>query len=503
MSAPSVARHTAFNFLTIALTSGLGVVLTAVIARVLAPERMGLYTLATWLVTVMGLVANLGYVTAAMKHMAEALGRGDEAEAAGVLAFSTRQVLLTACLAAIALVGAAPWLGQLYAAPTLAPALWVGALGVIPTALVTLFTASAQALWRYGQVAALTAVQVGLMLLGTFLALWLDLGLAGLLGATALAAAVVALGYMLAFGSWRADWWRAPLPPERRAAIRRYQAPVFVMLLLDAVVWQRSELFFLGASHPGRQVAFYGLAFNLAYMAMKLIPGTLVGLLIPRMARAQGAGDEAQTLRIFAVSTRYMAMLAWPVAVGGSLVAAPLVALLYGPGYEPVAGLLVALLFASALVMIYGFPTSSLLYAANGQVRMVKIGLGVAVLNLALAAWWIPAHGAWGAVAANAAAQLASLYPGLVVARRLTGARPPVRSVLQLALAAILMGVPVAALVQGAPPWLALLVGPPLGAVSYLGLLWRLGLLTPEDRALLRALPGLRRWRRAPTVLEG
>lgn len=490
---PSIARHTAFNFLTLALNSIMGVALTALVARVLAPERMGLYTLATWMVAVAGLVANLGYVTAALKHMAESLGRDDEAEAAGILAFSSRQVLLTGVLAGLLLLGISPWLARLYGSPLLGPALAVGAVGVIPTALVTLYTAACQALYRYDQVAILTGLNAILMVAGTAIALVGGGGLVGLLAATALAQAVTVLGYLVVLGRWREGWWHALLIPERRRDLRRYQLPVFVMLMLDAVVWQRSEVFFLGASHPGREVAFYGLAFNLANMGMKLIPGTLIGLLIPRMARAQGAGDEAQTLRIFRESCRYMAMLAWPVAVGGSLLSVPLVQLLYGPGYEPVAGLLSALLLVNAVVMIYGFPTSSLLYAANGQTRLVRIGIGIAVLNLALAATLIPPWGAWGAVAANGLAQLASLYPGLVAARKLTGAVSPLRSVVALALAAFVMGAPVLLLVRLVPPWAALVLGPVLGAACYGLLLFKTGLLGAQDLALMGEFRFLRR----------
>lgn len=497
MSAPTkVARHTAFNFLTIAITSLLGVGVTALVARLLAPDRMGAYTLLVWGVGIAGLFANLGYVTATMKYMAEALGRDDPREAAGMLAFASRQVLLCGFAVSLLMAGVGPWAAQHWGRPEFALGLAVGGACVIPMALLSLYTAAAQALQRYDQVAAVTGVTALVSLAGTLLSLWGGGGLAGLLGATGFSSALGVLVYLMLLSGWQRAWWRAPLSVPQRHAMRHYQGPVFVMLVLDAVVWQRSEVFFLGAFSPVREVAYYGMAFSLATMAMKLIPGTLVGLLIPSMSRSMGQGDREGVGRIYRESCRYMAMLAMPVAVGGALVAPALVAVLYGPGYEPVAALLGALLGFNALVMIYGFPASSVLYSTDAQRLMVRIGLGVSGLNLLLAWWLIPRFGAWGAVLANGLAQLASLYPGIRVAQAQTGAGAPVRSVMHLTLASLGMGIPVYAVVRTCPAGVALVLAPVIGAIAFALLLWFTGAVTPEDRVALRAIaakvPGLR-----------
>lgn len=497
MSAPTkVARHTAFNFLTIAITSLLGVGVTALVARMLAPDRMGAYTLLIWGVGIAGLFANLGYVTATMKSMAEALGREDPREAAGMLAFSSRQVLACGFAVSLLMAGAGPWAATAWGRPELSLGLAAGGASVIPMALLALYTAASQALQRYDQVAAVTGVTALSSLAGAVISLWGGGGLAGLVGATGFASALGVLVYLVLLSRWQPRWWGAPLPAEQRRAMRSYQGPVFVMLVLDAVVWQRSEVFFLGAYAAVREVAFYGMAFSLATMAMKLIPGTLVGLLIPTMSRSMGQGDRAGVGLIYRESCRYMAMLALPVAVGGALVAPALVAVLYGAGYEPVAGLLGALLGFNALVMVYGFPASSVLYSTDGQRLMVRIGLWVSALNLLLAWLLIPRYGAWGAVLANGLSQLASLYPGIRMAHAQTGAGAPIRSVLHLLVASLGMGMPVYAVVRVSPPVLALVLGPLVGAIAFVLVLWLTGAITREDRAALRAIagkvPGLR-----------
>ncbi|HEY9854953.1 MAG TPA: flippase [Stenomitos sp.] len=503
MPAPTkVARHTLFNFLTIALTSAMGVGVTALVARVLSPEGMGHYTLLTWLIGIAGMFANLGYVTAAMKYMAESLGRDNPEEAAGVLAFSSRQVLLFGFGVSALLILASPLTGRRFDEPDMGLALMAGAVAVIPTALVALYTAACQALQRYDQVALVTGVTATCTLGGTVLSIVNGWGMVGLLAATGFSAGLGALGYMLLLTRWRPDWYRAALSDELKRAMRTYQGPVFVMLMLDAIVWQRSEVFFLGAYSPAKEVAYYGMAFTLANMAMKLLPGTLIGLLIPNLSRSVGAGDQEGVRRIFLLSCRYMAMLALPVAIGGALVAPALVQVLYGPGYEPVAGLLGVLLGANALVMIYGFPASSVLYATNGQNRLVRIGLWISVVNVGLAWLLIPRFGAWGAVGSCALAQLSSLLPGLRAVRDQTGAKAPVGMVLQILTAALVMGVPVYAVTRWTPPLVALFAGPLVGVVAFFLTLFAAGMLTAEDRALVGPLLARLKLSRRTSSLE-
>lgn len=494
-----LARNTLCSFLTLFSGAVLGIGLTALVARVLAPEAMGHYSLVVWLTSLAGLVANLGYVTTATRFMAERLGRGLPEEAAGVLAHATRRVGWTGLLVTAGVLGIAPLAPTLFPGMPIALALAVGGLGIVPTALSALFAGACQGLERYDWMAGVTGATTALTLTGAIAVLLLGLGIPGLLAVTALSALVGTLMYVRLLSTWRPGWWKAAIPLEQAHEIKRFQWAVFAMLGLDAIVWQRSELFFLGLWAPAQQVAFYSLAFGLATMAMKLLPGTLVGLLIPAMARSQGSGDSEAIRRIFHRSCRAMAMLALPVAVGGSLLSVPIVELLYGEAYRSVAGLLAALLMAGVLVMVYGYPASSVLYSTGGERLLVKVGVSVAVLNLLLDVLLIPRFGAWGAVGANAMAQLASLGPGLWGAYTHGGARPPLRMLLPVGLSTGLMAVPVWLLVQTTPGWVALLLGPLAGGLVYAAALRITGCLDPIERAAVASvLARLRRRRIAP-----
>lgn len=505
MSATKVARHTAYNFITIAANAVSSLVLTAVTARWLAPAGMGTYTLVTWFFTMAGILVNLGFVTTTMKYLAEALGRDDSREAGAIVAYGLRRMLLNGLIVTAIWLVASPWVAAAYHQPLLVHLMPIAAFAILPTSMMALLAAACQGLQRYDRVALATAVNAGTTLGGSLLALHLGAGIAGLLGVSAVAAIAACGLYLAALERWQPRWWRLDLGAERRTALRRYGASLMVLILLDAIVWQRSAVFFLGLWRPAREVAFFAMAFGLANMAMKLIPGTLVGLLIPSMARSFGSGQLDRVAEIYHAAGRWMAILALPVALGGAALAKPLVTSLYGATYAPMAPLLGLLLASAALVNIFGFPASSVLYAVEGQRHMVRIGAAAAAANVVLMALLVPTYGALGAASATAVSQLLVLPPGAYFAGKLLGGVWPAMSRLPaIAVAALLMALPVAYAGAVLPGHQALVLGIPLGMAIYPPLLLLCRGLAPEDLARIREvasrLPVLRRW--APARLH-
>lgn len=498
MSDAKLAKYTFFNFLTIGCNAFAGLVVTAIIARWLAPEAMGTYSLVTFFFTMAAVLVNLGLITTTMKYMAESLGRADQREAGGVLAFGLRQIGLNGALVTGLWLLVTPFIERAYAQHAMGAYMGIAAMVILPAALMALFTAALQGLQRYGEVAVATAAYTTLLTIGTLFALALGGGITGLLVAMAVASAAAVGLYLRFLHAWQPGWWRHAVAIDRRTTMRRYSASLMVLIVLDAIVWQRSGVFFLGLWAVPADVAYYAMAFGLATMAMRLIPGTLVGLLIPSMSRSFGSGDLAQVAGTYRTAGRWMAVLALPVAVGGSVLGAALVSVLYGPAYLPMASVLGVLFASGALVMTFGFPASSVLYAVEGQRHLVRVGLVTAGLYLLLATWLIPLHGAMGAAVATALAQVASLIPGAYFAGRMLGGVAPAWRRFPATLAAALaMGVPVWAIAQALSPALALAVGVPVGAVVYALALWLFRALEPEDwrriTAVAAKLPVIKR----------
>lgn len=499
MSATRVAKQTFFNFLTIGFNAVSSLVVTAVIARWLTPSGMGTYSLVTWFFTIAGILVNLGFVTTTMKYMAEALGREDPAEAGGILAFGLKQLLLNGLVVTLLWFLLTPAVADFYRQGQLEAYMGVAAIAIIPASVMALLTAACQGLQRYGQVAFATGVYAFTMLVGTVSVLALGGGIPGLLGVMALASAATAGIYLAFLRRWQPGWFRHGVDPERRRALRRYSGSLMILIVLDAIVWQRSGVFFLGLWSPAQEVGFFALAFGLATMAMRMVPGTLIGLLIPSMSRSFGSGDLTAVSAIYQTAGRWMAVLALPVAVGGAALAPQIVTLMYGTAYLPMAPVLAVLLASGALVMVFGFPASSVLYAVEGQRHLVQVGFAVGALQILLAVLLIPGHGAIGAAVATGVAQAASLVPGAYFAGKMLGGTPPAyRQLPATLLSALAMGVPVWAIAQALPTGWALAIGIPVGAACYALNLIVFRALPAEDLerviSVARRLPVVKGW---------
>src|SRR5207244_7165797 len=92
-------------------------------------------------------------------------------------------------------------------------------------------------------------------------------------------------------------WWsvealgvrvRAQIPRPLRARLVRYNVALALLTVINLVVWNRSELFFLGRLSGPDQVAYYAVPFSLTGRASDLIPGALLGVLLPGLSHAHG-----------------------------------------------------------------------------------------------------------------------------------------------------------------------------------------------------------------------
>lgn len=498
----------------------------AIAARGLGPDGMGNYGILLFAQQIAVLLASAGWGAAATKYMAAADAAGDRAALRAAFGLAGRRVAAgSATLAALGLASAIaagdPW--RAAAGPL--------AAGIPAQAAYTLLTAACQALGGFKATALGSTLAMPLLVMAAWWAVTAGLGIPGLLGALALSSGLqcLVLGWWLwsRLGATASTLPRetephrmagqsagslppgrpvaAPSPVEpplalppfparpgegRPAASRsgeslgsggqavhpsapgtiparehsRYARACLTMSLLDAIVWQRSELFFLGYFSTPAAAGQYHIAHGLAGTAMKAVPGALIPLLVPAMARARSPDELAMTYRS---ATRWMAILAIPVATGVCLVSGSLVALLCGPGYGGVAPLLSALAVCNAAVMVLGYPASSVLYAAGGERVIARVGMAVAALNLMLALALIPPLGAPGAALANALAQLASLGPGMALAFARMPGRPHLPDIARPLAASALMIVPVQAIVQTLPTLPGLVAAVMAGAATY------------------------------------
>jgi exosortase len=418
----TLVRNTVWYGLVTFLGLGSGLLMSVILARGLGPERMGDYSYVLWLSRVMATVATLGFAVATVRYTAACLGRGEPAMARGFLGLLLRrQALCTAIVVAVALPAIA-----VLAPPGLRGALIVCALGLFPITLEAIFTHAVYGAQRYDLTTRVSTLKMSLHLLSATVVVLLGgdiVGLSiGLMLGTSITAFVQrrsALGLYPRQGQ--------PVPPAALSELRQYLVPLSVVTVLDALVWDRSEVFFLRLYTSSQDIAFYSLAFGLASRLM-VIPYIVAGALMPALATLHGAGDTDQFGRVYRRALRYVALVGAPLAAVGWALAPALIGILYGEAYRPVAALLGPLL-AVAVVGVMRQVAWAALRAIGDRTWALHATWTSALVNLAAAAALVPAYGTRGAVAANAAAQVLASVLAFIGVRRRQGCGFPLLAV--------------------------------------------------------------------------
>ena len=199
---------------------------------------------------------------------------------------------------------------------------------------------------------------------------------------------------------------------------------------LSASFFDIGSWFLLSALASMRDTALYGLALKLPRQTWNLVDkGTTV--LLPDLSRASAAGDLDRLRKIFFMEQSLLLGGVFPIALLGSIFAAPLIRFWAGPGYSDAAPVLQWLLlwvFAQSI----SYPSDEVLYACGQVRRSFQLSLITSAVALLGAIFLTPRYGAAGLAAAIALGQLLAACPlYLASGIRVSGASP--RRLLQAA----------------------------------------------------------------------
>ena len=457
-------------------------------AHVLGPQIVGEYSYLLWAVTAVAGAAGLGLPLATRKFAAERIGAGEIHAALAFVNSAWRiQVVAAVLTTGIAIAGV------LYiAVPDHRLYVILNALGIAPLMLMEIPGSASAAAQRY-RANVVPGIVGGLVnVTGIALSLTLRWDLIGL-SASLLAARVVDLLLRLhMYKRVSAELLaREPEPPPAttpdflNARILRFCAAAAVLQLLNLIVWDRSEVFFLGRYCSARQVAYYTIPFNIAAQALLAVRAFSSSAGAHLMHRV---GQDTEAARAFlAVSMRYVLIISAPMLLGLAALSGPLMQVLYGRAYHG-AGPVLAIVGALAVARAVLVPVLFAFSAFEMQGRALGAMLVCAALNVGLDFLLIPKHGAIGAAWANGLAQCAATCILWIVLTRGWRTGVSVRAALPAALAACGATLPAAILALLLPPWPALLIGIPIGALLYVPLLRLTGAVTPGDRGRLEDL---------------
>jgi O-antigen/teichoic acid export membrane protein len=197
-------------------------------------------------------------------------------------------------------------------------------------------------------------------------------------------------------GAWRGWGWRFSWPHVRTVLIASAALGVLGVL---GMLYQKAGLLLLSTLSGAALTGWYAAVLRVLE-ASKLFHVATLTALYPLMAKPSGPAAGA-----IQFSWKVLLAGAFALALGLSLLAAPVVDLLYGAEFAPAAPILHILAWALVPYAINSFLT--LAFVARNRTHTVVGALTASLVALALLSlWWIPLYGlegaAWAALSAEA-----------------------------------------------------------------------------------------------------
>ncbi|MFQ1003237.1 lipopolysaccharide biosynthesis protein [Modestobacter sp. SSW1-42] len=344
----------------------------AVLGRLVGPADIGLATLATAVIGLLTVIADLGasaYVVRAPRLDRRALST----------VFWTNLAL--ACGAGLLVAGVAHPLAAVLGEPRLGPVLQVAALllplsalATTPVALLTRELDMRPLAFRE-MIAALFGAAVGLSAAFAGAGVWA-------LVAQALAQAVAGIVVV-----WRATTWRPTRefhPPAARE-MARYGSGVSGSNLVQAL-HDRTEQFVLGAVAGVEVLAYWAIGTRLLNLVYDVSMAVLDMVALPVMSRV--SADRQRLAKTLDSATAGGLLLLVPVLLVVWFTAGWVIPLVFGPGWTPSVALIQVLCLTYAVGGLSWFSRPALLAAGRSGVEfaVTLLGLGVHVAAVVLAA---------------------------------------------------------------------------------------------------------------------
>lgn len=454
------------------------------IARMLGPDGVGRIAYMLWLIEIASLLANLGLPSSLTRYLAELYGqqRSDEAEqfARWVFIRFVLFSLLGSVLLVILFSQSSQHSQGRFALPALVALFLARGLENINRAdlsgrqrfdVLARVNASAA-------VAVVVAVAVGASAYHVTGALY------GYLAGSTIPALY---SFNILF---RGRSWGSPGKSLRRR-VWRFSVNTWLALLISAFVWSRLEIYFLQRYWTPREVAMFAIGLTFASMVHQ-VATLFSGAFMAHFSELIGTGNYELVQRQYASSTRLLAVLIVPMALGGAAIMPALLPLVFGVAFTPAVP--IAMVLTASAALAYSLIGSSLIYANERSSFVVLSGLCGGGLSILAGFVIVARFGALGAAASKITVQCAMISVGAWYIIHRLHYRYPLKSLGRTLMAAVFCASSAWVVVHVIPAKLvALSIAVPLGAIVYAAGVRTFHILDAEDigalRDIVRRLP--------------
>jgi O-antigen/teichoic acid export membrane protein len=342
-------------------------VTSILVARLIGPVRLGPFNYVVWLTNITSAVGSFGLPTTTRKYMADYLNLGEAGTANAVYRFALKlQILIGAAvtvvgIALVFLVGDAGYhTVSLLLVLNMAPRM----IGFIPSQ-------ANNAAEKMRQNTAPALIGAGLNTVLTLLSLWLGWGLIGIASGIIASASIETVLKLRSAYRLLAQAPPVAISPDLRRRMFSYSGQGVVLMLLNVIVWDRSDMIILKALNPDvRQLSFFSTAFNLTERIL-LLPNAFAGSLSVTIM-AQFARGQERLQQLTMLGAKYSFLIALPLLGGMACISRPMILLLYGEGFRPMIPVfaVVSLLAISKALLA---PPTALLQATERQGALIRM----------------------------------------------------------------------------------------------------------------------------------
>jgi O-antigen/teichoic acid export membrane protein len=262
-----------------------------------------------------------------------------------------------------------------------------------------------------------------------------------------------------------------------------------VSMAVALVVWNRSEVVLLGKFCADiRQVAYYSIAFSMADQL--LLGATIFGSATGATIFAQYGRDKSKLPELVATAFRYLALTSIPLHFIFAALAAPALLIVYG---KPYAGAAMVVTLAPLLCLPKAFvaPAQNLLESMEKQRFVIMSTALASIVDISVAWYLIPAHGAVGACIGSGTAQVIAVGMMWIVGIHLYKVKLPWRQVAKIVFISLLAALTAHYIAIRMTPWWAILCGGSAALAVFFSFFYLMRVGEPNDHDRLKILVGM------------
>lgn len=459
-----------------------------VVARQLGPETMGQFSFLLWMTEILVLIVSIGLPQALMRYLANAQGAGKMEGQKRLLGWATRVYIVVSVVATIGMYFLARRVtfDDTSIDPALAAALSILIALQLWAGLTQALLIGLQRFETYARIALVSSL---VLIAGQSLGVvfW---GLYGAICGAAAAFAVGAISFLLVANreiiraDTRHEGQHCPSQPSKE--FFAYAMYAWLAAVISSVAWGRSELFFVERYAGSQEAGFFSVGLMFSSLILQTI-ALVSGAFLPHFSQALGAGEHARVSRDYRRLTSTIAIVAFPISLGGLALMPELMRLVFGSSYEQAVAsarwLIATGLWSFATVgsaVVYGFGDAKVI-ARWSLLAAALLILGCFLLT--------PAFGASGAAAVRWCVNGLMVAIGAYLLRYKYGQPFPARDLVKTfaAASACALVARITADLVGSD-LSSVVFGIVLGAFTYLASLRWLRVITPDDAQALRGL---------------